>query len=190
VSDDPLRSVTEPSSEDKDRVIAALYGVDPTASDFRSQVLDKLRIEFERTPNPMLPWNALQWARDRGLDIPGWVVDYLRDKAVVLEKIIDKDVGEEEAQEVGRALGFGAEGKGKTTAGAKLRQRRRDFTTAVHIADLRMQDVGKENAVTETATALSVSSATAYIAHKGYGGTATRFVATLMKWPFRKSGNQ
>jgi hypothetical protein len=190
MSDDPLRATTEPSSEDKDRVIAAMYGVDPNDIDFRSQVLDKLRIEFERAPNPMLPWNALKWARDRGLDIPRWVIDHLCDKAVVLEKIVIEDVGEEEAQEVGRALGFGAEGKGKTTAGAKLRQRRRDFITAVHIADLRMQDVAKENAITETATAVSVSPATAYLAHKGYGGTATRFVATLMKWRFHKSGNQ
>src|ERR1700694_3443237 len=132
MSDDPLRAATEPSSEDKDRVIAALYGVDPTASDFRSQVLDKLRIEFERTPNPMLPWNALKWARDRGLDIPGWIIDHLCDKAVVLEKIVAENVGKEEAREVGRALGFGADGKGKTAAGAELRQRGRDFITAVH----------------------------------------------------------
>ncbi len=189
MSDDPLRAATEPSSEDKDRVIAALYGVDPNASDFRSQVLDKLRIEFERTPNPMLPWSAIIWARSRGLDIPNWIIDHLYDKAVVLSKIIADDVGKE-AEEVGRALGFGAESKGKTTAGAELRQGWRDLITAVHIADLRMQDVAKENAVTETAAALSVSSATADLARKNYGGTATRFVATLMKWPFHKSGNQ
>jgi hypothetical protein len=187
VSDDQLRAAVSTA------MFAARYGVDPTASDFHSQVLDKARIEFERTPNPMLPWSAIIWARQGGLDIPGWVIDHLYDKAVVLTKIVDEDVGEEEAREVGRALGFGAEGKGKTTAGAKLRQHPRDFEIAVHIADLMRQDlmrqgVAKENAaITETAKALSVSPATAYRAHKDYSGEAARFVATFVKSPFHES---
>jgi hypothetical protein len=175
MSDDPLRAATE-----KDRVIAATRGVDPTASDFRSQVLDKLRIEFERTPNPMLPWSALRWARDGGLDVPGWIIDHLYDKAVVLSKIIVDDVGKE-AEEVGKALGFGAGGKGATTAGAELRQHWRDWETAVRIADLMMQGVAKESAVEEAAKTLSVSPATAYRAHKDYGGAATRFVESMSK---------
>jgi hypothetical protein len=186
VSDDPLL---------QDIAIAAIYGVDPTASDFRSQILDKLRIEFERTPNPMLPWSTIIWARQRGLDIPEWIVDHLYDKAVVLSKIIADDVGKE-AEEVGRALGFGAAGKGSTTAGAELRQSWRNLETAVRIDDLMMQTesqgkVAKENAaVAEAAEALSVSSATAYRAHNDFGGMATRLVRTFMKWPFRESENQ
>jgi hypothetical protein len=190
MSYDPLRAAVRTA------MFAERYGVDPTASDFRSQVLDKLRIEFERTPNPMLPWSALRWARDGGLDIPGWIIDHLYDKAVVLTEIIAEDVGEEEAQEVGRALGFGAEGKGKTTTGAKLRQHQRRFEIAVHIADIMRQDlmrqgVAKENAaITETATALSVSPATAYRAHKDYSGEAARFVASFMKSRFHETGSK
>jgi hypothetical protein len=186
VRDDPLRGAVSTA------MFAARYGVDPAASDFHSQVLDKLRIEFERAPNPMLPWSAIIWARQGGLDIPGWIIDHLHDKAVVLSKIINDDVGEE-AEEVGRALGFGAEGKGKTAAGAKLRQHPRDFEIAVHIADLIRQDlmrqgVAKETAaITETATALSVSSATAYRAHKNYSGEAARFVATFVKSAFHEN---
>jgi hypothetical protein len=159
-----------------------MHGVDPNASDFRSQVLDKLRTEFERTPNPMLPWSALRWARDGGLDIPGWIIDHLYDKAVVLTEIVAEDGGKE-AQEVGRALGFGAERKGETAAGAELRQHWRDFKIAVYIADLMRQDlmrqgVAKETAaITETAKALSVSPATARRAHKDYSGAAARFVS-------------
>lgn len=188
MSDDPLRAAVSTA------MLAARYGVDPTASDFHSQVLDKARIEFERTPNPMLPWSAIIWARQGGLDIPSWIIDHLHDKAVVLSKIIVDDVGE--AEEVGRALGFGAEGKGKTAAGAKLRQHQRNFEIAVHIADLIRQDlmrqgVAKENAaITETAKALSVSPATARRAHKDYSGEAARFVATFTKCAFRESENQ
>jgi hypothetical protein len=170
-----------PSQEDQDRAIAALWGVDPTVSDFRSQILDKMRIEFERTPNAMLPWSALRWARGRGIDVPDWIMDYLYDKAVVLTEIIAEDGGKE-AQEVGRALGFGAEGKGETAAGAELRQRWRSFKIAVHIADRMRQDfmkqgVAKETAaIAETAKALSVSLATARRAHADYGDRAARFV--------------
>jgi hypothetical protein len=89
----------------------------------------------------MLPWSALKWARDGGLVIPGWVLDHLYDKAVVLTKIVAEDVGKE-AQEVGQALGFGAEGKGSTAAGAKLRQQWRDWKIAVRIADLMTQGRG------------------------------------------------
>jgi hypothetical protein len=158
-----------------------MHGVDPNASDFRSQVLDKLRIEFERTPNPMLPWSALRWARDGGLDIPRWIIDHLYDKAVVLSKIIADDVGKE-AEEVGRALGFGAAGKGAATAGAELRQHWRDWKTAVRIADGMRQGLAKDAAVAAAAETLSISSATAYRAHAKYGSeAAAQFVESMSK---------
>jgi len=164
---------------EKDRAIAAMYGVDPNAGDFRSQVLDKLRIQFERAPNSMLPWSALRWARGSGSDIPEWIIDYFYDKAVVLTEIVAEDA-KKEAREVGRALGFGAGGKGGIAAGAKLRQQWRDFGIAIRIADLMRQGVAKENAITETAKALSVSSATAYRAHADQGDQAAQFVSHRM----------
>jgi hypothetical protein len=168
-----------PSPEDQDRVIAALWGVDPNASGFRSQVLDKLRIEFERTPNPMLPWSALRWARSRGVDVPEWVMGYLYDKAVVLTEIVAENA-KQEAREVGRALGFGAGGKGSVAGGSKLRQRWRSCEIAIRIADLMKQGVKEAAAITEAAEALSVSPATAYRAHADDGDRAARFVELIL----------
>jgi hypothetical protein len=165
------------STDLKDKVIAALRDVDPNASDFRSQAWDKLRIQFERAPNPMFPWSALRWARDSGSDIPEWIIDYFYDKAVKLTEIVAEDA-KREAREVGRALGFGAGGKGSPAAGAKLRQQWRDFEIAVHVADLMRQGVTKETAaIAETAKALSVSPATAHRAHVVWSDMAAQFVS-------------
>ena len=115
----------------EEKIAAAVVGVDPDAVDFRAQVLDKARIQFLLAPNPMLARSAFRWARDYGLDIPVWVLDYLYDETLELTEIVAKDGREEEAQEVGRTLGFGAAGKGGTTAGAELRQDWRYLIIAV-----------------------------------------------------------
>ena len=164
----------------EDIVIAGMYGVDPNAPDFRSQILDKLRIQFELAPNPMLPWSALKWARSRGLDIPGWIIDHLYDKAVVLTSIVAGNA-KKEGREVARALGFNAGGKGKTAAGAKLRQQWRYYELAVRVADLLQQKVPKESAAMEAAKAMcpSTTSATAYRAYNERGAQADQFVAIM-----------
>jgi hypothetical protein len=162
------------SPEDQDRFIATLWRVDPNANDLHGQVLEALRIEFERTPNPMLPWSVLRWVKARGAAIPEWVINYFYDKAVVLTAIVAEDA-KKEAREVARALGFGAGGKGARSAGAKLVPLWRDLDIAIHTAELIAQGVAPENAITETAKALKKSSSTVRRAHAAYFDRAASF---------------
>jgi hypothetical protein len=161
--------------------MAEMWGVDPNAADLRAQVLEKLRMNFEETGNVMLPWNAIRWARDGGLDMPKWVVDFFCDRAIRINRIVVDDLGKEEAHEVGRALGFGAAGKGSTSAGAELRQRSRDWQIAVRIAgEMADGTTGKDAAVVIAAEIFKVSPATAYRAHNDYGVAATLLIQTYV----------
>ena len=121
-----------PWNEDTDNVVASAYGVDMTMVGWEASLLEKVEQTFQETGNPLLPWHALRWAVDKGIAVPSWVLIYFHDRAEVLNGIVC-DGGDAEAEKVGRALGFGGSGKGKTAAARTIKLQQRDFGIAVHV---------------------------------------------------------
>jgi hypothetical protein len=91
-------------------------------------VLAELRLTFDRTQNPVFVWQALRLATGLGINIPYWVLDYLAAAAGALASLYAKAKAKKalgrEAELVGKALGFGTRGRGRTgmfEAAARLR---------------------------------------------------------------------
>ena len=94
-------------------------------------VLAELRLTFDSSRNPVFAWQALRLATGLGINAPYWVLDYLAAAADALASIYarakTKKALAREADLVGKALGFGTQGRGKTgmfEAAAKLVRQR------------------------------------------------------------------
>jgi len=90
-----------------------------TVRPYVDSLLREVEAEFERTQNPVFAWQGVQLAARYSIDWPSWLQAYLgqaADQIIDLseqfadDKLTKKDT---EAECVGKALGFGAAGRGK-----------------------------------------------------------------------------
>ena len=103
----------------------------PEAIKNRSEVRTKLRqleTDYNREDSAVYVWEALDLAERNGINRPGWVEDYLVRAAARLMQILNdvaagKGIGRQ-ADEVGRALGFGPGGGCRFKHAARLERDR------------------------------------------------------------------
>ena len=103
----------------------------PEAIKNRSEVRTKLRqleTDYNREDSAVYVWEALDLAERNGINRPGWVEDYLVRAAARLMQILNdvaagKGIGRQ-ADEVGRALGFGPGGGCRFKKAARLERDR------------------------------------------------------------------
>jgi Phage integrase family len=81
-------------------------------------IMKDLEVTFHEIKNPVLVWEALTICRRLGFDLPEWVLKYLTSVGenileVRAERTADRD-RKHEVERIGKALGFGKVGRGKT----------------------------------------------------------------------------
>jgi len=116
----------------RDMLIATRFGEDTSDEKWKERVLERSGRDFEEHGDPLWPWHVLRLAADWGIPAPAWVMLYFSEQAERLNKIVRDGGGNgsKEAELVGRALGFGAAGKGNTSAGKAIRTKDRDYQIA------------------------------------------------------------
>jgi hypothetical protein len=83
--------------------------------------IEAFRNDYERDQNPVHVWRALFLVMNFSLEkaVPNWIAEYLRSSTDAVIKIYQKvkegEKIEREAENIGKALGFGPSGKGSTS---------------------------------------------------------------------------
>jgi hypothetical protein len=165
-----------------DVIRALAVGVDPRLPGWQVQALDAVGQRFEETGDPMAPWSALQFARSHSIPVPEWVLDYLEGRAGQLDKIaVDGGGGKREAEAIGRALGFGAIGRGQTAAASASATATREFTLALGMAMEVRLGAGKSKAATIVAAAMNSSASSVERAYAREGQRADQVLDGILE---------
>lgn len=114
---------------------AVQNGLDPALPNWQRTLLDHLEVQFEQEGHPLTPWFALRWARDHRIRMPSWVTDYFYDRGRAIQRVINAPAPEHnEAEAVGRQLGFHALGRGQASPGAAAVRRANLWQMAFEMA--------------------------------------------------------
>ncbi len=157
------------------KILAAANGVDVSnpnwEDDWYRISMRRMGEKYEETGNPVLPWIAVREAARVARPIPEWAMDYLVICGERINKLTNENHrGRREAEEVGKALGFGGRGQGRTSVFQETALDDRDLRIAVHVAG--EMDTGKtaENSIATVAERFSLSVDTVERAYHGKKG--------------------
>lgn len=109
---------------------AVQLGIDPSEDHLPEKILEALQAHWDSDGHPVTPWFALRFAKDHGLQQPEWVIDYFYDRGGVINELAHQKSGRPQGELVGLALGFGAEGRGKSSPMAQAVAQSRDWHLA------------------------------------------------------------
>jgi hypothetical protein len=176
--------VSDDAAGAADQMSALILGVDPSTPGWSSKVVERLEDAFQKGAHPAIPWFALKWARDHGIEAPGWVIDYLCDRWTVMNAVLSSGKGRPEASAIGQILGFGAAGPGLASASKEAAMRGRDFNLACWYALERARHPGKttDAAAAATASQYGVTTRAVYRARELHGSAADEHVEALRKF--------
>jgi hypothetical protein len=92
----------------------AIEDADPSNA---KAILRKLEVDYGRDRNPIHPWEAFATARRAGIDLPDWLLAYFDEGADrilnIRNEVARGTCVKREAERVGKALAFGADGRGR-----------------------------------------------------------------------------
>jgi hypothetical protein len=104
------------SAGDRGPAIRSATLADADPSDNKA-ILRKLEADYACDRNPIHPWEAFAIARGAGIDLPDWLLAYFDEGADRILKIRNEVARgtcvKREAERVGKALAFGADGRGR-----------------------------------------------------------------------------
>jgi hypothetical protein len=133
-------------------------------------VLALLADGWKREKNPVYAWNAYNTARLTGLDIPKWVSAYLDAAAAAIMKAVQQAHSGEtignEAEYVGKALGFGAGGPGQTPQFGELKKLGTDWDLHIEVSELIERGEKIDNAYSIVAALKKISRTTVLRAYQ------------------------
>jgi hypothetical protein len=169
------------------KLYAASVGINPLpGQDIRELISEHQRVTFEQTLDPLAPWRVITWAAVNDFPLPVWVIQHLCAIAQKINDVVKQSANagsvKREAEAVGKALGFGSNRAGETTATKKAALRDRDLNSAIHIiAKLGGNGGNKDAAIFAVSRSLGVKEAMANRAFKRFGKqakeTLTRYLA-------------
>jgi hypothetical protein len=137
--------MTPEEAKKVNELYAASVGLNPLpGQDIRELISEHRRVTFEQTLDPLAPWRAITWAAANDFPLPGWVIQHLCAVAQKINDVVKQSANagsvKREAEAVGKALGFGSNRAGETTATKKAALRDRDFNIAMHIV-IELEDI-------------------------------------------------
>ncbi|TPL75111.1 hypothetical protein [Mesorhizobium sp. B2-3-15] len=180
-------ALNKPWDEATDKIEAKQNGIDVTAPDWqvkwRTLAISRIGETHAKSFNPILPWVGLRLAMDSELPVPDWVLRYFYESAGLLNQMIreGKHRGRKEAESVGRMLGFGADGKGQTSAFRDITLQDRDVKIAIHVVcGMVANGWSQEKSVGEVAGTQKLSEATVERAYARYRDVAQSRVSNFI----------
>ncbi len=172
-----------------DTLLRSILGSDP------EKTLAEQQIGFEETGNPMTPWFALRYARNHSVPVPEWVLQYFTERAEIITDIVHVHESNKrnqqtnnrknrkslrEAEAIGRALGFGAVGRGQKTPAATSATQAEGLIFALGVQLEIKLGANEGSAIINTADRCGWSEATVRRAHKSHKQEAKQYFLKLM----------
>ena len=169
--DDALRRMV-------DIVRGAKFGLDCDASDFDARLVEAMQNSYEEDGNPFAIWVAVDWCKQTNSPFSQWMIDVLAGLGSRIFDVFNREEFKHEAENVGKALGFGSDGKGRDSKAGQMLRMQRDDNIAFHIAAEmwmaaeRGVQLGETKVAASVATEFGVSPSTAERAWKDRGEAA------------------
>ena len=172
-----------------DTILRSVLGSDP------EKTLAEQQIGFEETGNPMTPWFALLYARNHSVPVPEWVLQYFTERAEIITDIVHVHESNKrnqqtnnrknrkslrEAEAIGRALGFGAVGRGQKTPAATSAAQAEGFKFAFGVQIEMKLGANEGTAIINTADRCGWSESKVRRAHKSHKQQAKQAFLELL----------
>ncbi|PZV39740.1 hypothetical protein [Mesorhizobium kowhaii] len=182
-------ALNKPWDEATDKIEAKQNGIDVSQPDWQAKwrrlAISRLGESYAANFNPILPWVGLRFAMDSELPIPEWVLGYFYESAGILNQLIRDGTrrgGRKETESVGRMLGFGADGKGQTSAFREVTLQDRDTKIAVQVVcGIEVNGWSQEKSIGEVARDQRLSEATVERAYDRYRVAAETRLSNFIK---------
>jgi hypothetical protein len=177
--------MTPEEAKKVNELYAASVGLNPLpGQDIRELISEHQRVTFEQTLDPLAPWRAITWAAANDFPLPGWVIQHLCAIAQKINDVVKQSANagsvKREAEAVGKALGFGSNRAGETTATKKAALRDRDFNIAMHIVAELEDEANQDAAIFAVSQSLGVTETMANRAFKRFGQQAKETLTTYL----------
>lgn len=181
-------ALNKPWDEATDKIEAKQHGIDISQPDWqpkwRRLALSRLGESYAANFNPILPWVGLRFAMDSEMPIPAWVLGYFYESAGILNQLVHdrKRETRKEAESVGRMLGFGAGGKGQTSAFRETTLNDRDAKIAIQVVcGMEVNGWSQEKSIGEVARDHHLSEPTVERAYDRYRAAAETRLSNYLK---------
>jgi hypothetical protein len=169
--------MTPEEAKKVNELYAASVGLNPLpGQDIRELISEHQRATFEQTSDPLAPWRAITWSSGNGLPVPAWVVQHLCGLAQKINDVVVQSAKagsvKREAEAIGKALGFGRQRAGQTSATKEAALRDRDFSIAMRVAEQVEMNVNPDTAIFDVAKNLGITESMAIRAFEKFGQQA------------------
>ena len=177
--------MTPEEAKKVNELYAASVGLNPLpGQDIRELISEHQRVTFEQTFDPLAPWRAITWAAANDFPLPGWVIQHLCAVAQKINDVVKQSANagsvKREAEAVGKALGFGSNRPGETSATKKAALRDRDFNIAMRVAEQIENGVNPDAAIFDVAKNLGITESMAIRAFDKFGQQAKETLTTYL----------